>query len=171
VLGRLLRRGERELIGECLLRIQERGWRLPAEHVPAVLRRARADPRLDALARAVAGPLAEWLDAVLPDERPVTRPAVAPPAAALDVSARDPVDAIVDRFLTGRAGAHRAALRATVLAMEPTDLMRLADALDAVEGPPLTAGLRRELADLARLRADLVAACQPPPVRSHRRSS
>jgi hypothetical protein len=160
VLGRLLRRGERELIGECLRRIHERGWRLPAEHAPAVLRRARGDPQLDGQARAVAGPLAKWLDEVLPTERPVTRPAVVPPAAALDVSGRDAVDEIVRRFLTGGAGAHRAALRATVLAMDPRDLPRLAAALDAVAGLPLTAGLRRELADLARLRADLVDACR-----------
>jgi hypothetical protein len=76
-------------------------------------------------------------------------------------NSRDPVEAIVEVFASGRAGALRGSLRAAVLTMAPADVLRLAGALDGIPGQPLTAPLRRELADLARLRYDLVAAFTP----------
>jgi hypothetical protein len=214
ILGRILGRGERELLGEWLARAAGRGWRLPAEHAPAVLHRAAGDPKLDAPARAAAGPLAAWLDVAFEPDRPAAgagatggahqkarsaapaatpsttlarpTPAAAPAAAnepaaadptAMDapeaaktslaggsssvLNSRDPVEAIVEVFASGRAGALRGSLRAAVLTMAPADLLRLAGALDGIPGQPLTAPLRRELADLARVRYDLAAAFTP----------
>jgi hypothetical protein len=164
VLSRLLWRNEAELLAEWLTRLDEGGWRLPAEHAPALLARTQHDGALAQQARAAAGPLAAWLEEVLP---PPARPArslastAAPAAAAepIDIAAdADPVEAIVDRFRAGQAGAQRQALRATILRFDPRRLADLADALDAVAGQPLTAALRHELADLARLRAAVVDA-------------
>jgi hypothetical protein len=163
VLRRLLRRNESELLAEWLTRLDEGGWRLPAEHAPALLARTRHDGALAHQARAAAGPLAAWLDEVLPPPARPARPlaATAAPAAAepIDIAAEaDPVEAIVERFRAGQAGAQRQALRATILRLDPRRLADLADALDAVAGQPLTASLRHELADLARLRGAMIDA-------------
>jgi hypothetical protein len=156
VLARLLWRNERELIGEWLARLDSGGWRLPPEHAPALLARARGDVALEPAARAAAGPLADWLDEVLGPPGPQGRSAapVPVPAAPLDAEAEgDLVEAVLARFHRGGAGEQRATLRATVLTLDPSRLEHLAAALAAVTGQPLTAALRHELADLARLRA------------------
>jgi hypothetical protein len=146
-----LRGGRAELVTEWLERLVAGGHRLPAEHAPRLLRRAQGDPRAHRLAWAAAGPLAGWLAAALPDpalEPPPTTPSTpSPPTPAT----ADPA-AVLAAFAQGRAGAARSELRAMVMALPVEALRPLADALEALAGQPLTAGLRDELATLARER-------------------
>jgi hypothetical protein len=159
VLGEVLRREDQELLAEWLALLADRGWRLPPEHAPALLARTRGDQTLGAAALEAAGPLAAWLDAVLPPTGPTRRASPAEHPAPLPAEpGTDPVHVVLEQFVAGRAGSQRGALRASVLLLAPAELERLADGLDEITGQPLVAPLRHELADLARLRVRIASA-------------
>lgn len=150
------------------------GWRLPGDLVVELLARHRRDPRRRARVDALAGALAPWLAEQLPSLAPSrSRTTAVDPAELL---ARDPlpvpadlaaddqvVEVLVHGFDRGRFGpSHRAVLVNLVATVDPSHLDRLATELAEVPAALPGAAMAHGLAELARVRAELLHALRPP---------
>ena len=162
------------LVGEWLGLVERAGFRLPPEHLVALLRRERSDQAGRALVVRVAGPLAEWLAALFPEleAQPKASGATASGAPVpLPVDLAALVAAPPDRFVAGVvaglesgmfANRHRALLVAVVVAVDPSYLSPLVAALDRAAPRPESVNLAHTLAALAHARAAMICELDEP---------
>jgi hypothetical protein len=163
---------------EWVLAVIQSGRRLAPELVVPLLARHRTDAIRHARALVAAGPLGRWMIewsprlacaaksavvieavgelpelAIVPDLLPVL---LAPPAQAART--------IADGLSSGAFGiSHRAVLVNLVARINPASLPALGEAIGHVDPSQPSIGLAFALADLARLRHQMLAELQPPP--------
>lgn len=152
---------------EWVLTVIERGMRLPADVVVALLIRHRTDATRLARAAVAAGPVARWVIEHVPEVAPRTSarvdadalmsvpPLAVPPELAelLVADAHTFSSALGSAFQSGRFGAaHRAVLVNLVARCRPEVLDETSSALGALDPMSPSAGLALSLADLARTR-------------------
>lgn len=155
---------------EWMLTVIVTGRRLPAEVVPDVLVRHRADPVRWARAAAAAGPLAAWLVEQIPDLAGRASD-IDPDALAQLPELPIPTDlavllvasgSVVGRTIAaGIAGgdlvhAHRAVLVNVIARMRPDGLSDVVRALEAIDPAIAGGALAGALADLARTRRQML---------------
>lgn len=162
---------------EWLVAVAVAGWRLAPELVGPLLTRHRGDATRYARVLVASGPLAPWLVEHTPHlalrtkkpplveligavpELPIT-PELQPLLhAEPSLVAATLAQAFEARQLTV---AHRAVLINLIARMHPAQLDAVAAALNRVDPTVLAVGLAYALADLARLRRDMLAELQPP---------
>lgn len=156
---------------EWMLTVVRTGRRLPPESVPAALVRHRGDPVRHARVRAAAGPVADWLVGWQPGLRCTRRDAVSAEAIAelpaLPTLPGLPVEpaAVVAELRAGRlVASHLRVLSHHVARVDASLLVPLAEALDTVEpsaAAPFAYPVARELAELARLRHQMLTELEP----------
>jgi hypothetical protein len=162
---------------EWLVEVAATGWRLAPELVGPLLVRHRGDATRYARVLVAAGPLATWLVDHTPHLALRTKkaPSIELIGAVADLPitpelqpllhaepafvATTLVDAFESRQLTV---AHRAVLINLVARMHRAQLDAVGTALDRVDPTVLAVGLAYALADLARLRRDMLAELQHP---------
>ena len=163
---------------EWVLTVIQGGWRLAPELVVPLLARHRTDAIRHARALVAAGPLGRWMIewsprlactaksaavieavgelpelAIVPDLLPVL---LAPPAWAART--------IADGLSSGAFGiSHRAVLVNLVARINPASLPVLGEAIGHVDPSQPSIGLAFALADLARLRHEMLTELLPPP--------
>ncbi len=155
------------LVDEWLDRLIVGGYRLPPALAATLLARHRADARRPVVEQA-AGPLAEWLTGLFPDTygrprsklpAPTERPPL--PADLADLLTRPAPEiaaALAGGVVDGHLGARlRAPLVQLVSLLRPSALGPVAEALARSGTNPSTLGLALSLADLARVRATMIA--------------
>lgn len=163
---------------EWVLAVVRGGWRLPPDVLVAALRRHRGDPVRRARVARAAGPLAPWLvdhvPALASRSAGTTVPATAvddlpdlpvPPewAELLHADAHTFARRLVPAFAAGRIGApHRAVLVNLLARCRPEVLEHAAAALRGVDALSPSATLAHSLAELAALRARMLAELAPP---------
>ncbi|MGD9703553.1 MAG: hypothetical protein AB7Q42_01795 [Acidimicrobiia bacterium] len=165
------------LVDQWLAELDRGGWRLPPDAAVELLGRWRNEPARRAVVHHLAGPIAEWLVELFPEQlaprhggkvgatgaddanhRPLP-PDVAP-LAALD--ARSLAAALASGLEQGLLGVrHRPALIALLLQVAPERLAPVADALERAGTNPTTMGLALSLADLARTRLAMIEELTP----------
>lgn len=161
---------------EWVLAVLRTGRRLSPELVPPLLARHRADAVRHARALLAAGALGEWMISWSPRLACASRkPAVAeliaevpelpitPDLASLRAAPVARLTSVVAGGLSSGAftGAHRAVLVNLVARVDPATLAPLADALDGVASSAASIGLAFALADLARLRHQMLTELEP----------
>jgi hypothetical protein len=161
---------------EWMLHVIQGGWRLAAELVVPVLNRYRTDATRHARARVAAGPLAEWLVQWMPRLGCTAKQAASMeaigelPALAilpefvplLSAAPRQAASALAAGLSAGAFGvSHRGVLVNFVARVQPASLPALADALSAVDPSQPSIGLAFALADLARLRHQMLTELEP----------
>jgi hypothetical protein len=155
------------LVDEWLDRLIAGGYRLPPALAATLLARHRADARRPVVEEA-AGPLAEWLTGLFPEAygRPRSKlpaPAERPPLPAdlaelLARPAPEIAATLAAGLVSGRLGVRlRAPLVHLVSLLRPSALGSVAEALSRAGTNPSTLGLALSLADLARVRAAMIA--------------
>lgn len=162
---------------EWVLAVVRSGHRLAPELVPPLLARHRQDAIRHARVRAAAGPLADWMidwsprlacsskQRVVPElvaelpELAVT-PDLAPLLAAPASRAASVLGAALGQGQFG--GAHRAVLVNLVARVQPGVLPALAAAFDRVDPSSSSIGIAFALADLARLRHQMLSELLTP---------
>lgn len=151
------------LLPEWFALCAQSGWRPPVHLVPTLLARGRRHPGFDVVARAVIGPLAEWLAQAMPElgiarapkPLPVGAEPFVPPRPLADSAAA--VTAIVAMFIDRTATwAAIGQLRLVVAALEPQWLGALLTELNRVPFHASTEHSRVHLQHLAQLRAQIV---------------
>lgn len=162
---------------ELVLTVVRSGRRLAPELVPPLLARHRQDAVRHARVRAAAGPLADWMidwsprlgcsskQRVVPElvaELPEL--AVTPDLASLLVAPATRVAGVVGSALAqGQVGgAHRAVFANLVARVQPEVLPALVTALDRVDPSSPSIGIAFALADLARLRHQMLSELLTP---------
>ena len=161
---------------EWMLQVIQLGWRLAPDLVVPILARYRTDATRHARARVAAGPLAEWLVQWMPRlgctaKKPASMEAIGelPELAVipefvplLSAAPRQAAGAVVAGLSAGAFGiSHRGVLVNFVARVQPASLLTLADALAAVDPSQPTIGLAFALADLARLRHQMLTELEP----------
>jgi hypothetical protein len=162
---------------EWLVTVAANGWRLAPELVVPLLARHRGDATRYARVTVAAGPLAAWIVEHAPH---LALRAKKPPQSELIGAVPDlPITpelqpllrsdpAHVAATLAGAfearqlAVAHRAVLINLLARMDPRQLGAVGAALDRVDPTVLAVGLAYALADLARLRRDMLAELEQP---------
>ena len=157
---------------EWLVVVGATGWRLAPELIGPLLARHRGDATRYARVLVAAGPLATWIVEHAPHLDLRTKK---PPMTELIGAVPDlPITPELQPFLRGEPQhvaaaltdafearhltvAHRAVLINLIARMDPRQLAAVGAALDRVDPTVLAVGLAYALADLARLRHDMLA--------------
>ena len=161
---------------EWMLHVLQRGWRLAPDLVVPVLARYRTDATRHARARVAGGPLAEWLVQWMPRlgctaKKPASMEAIGelPELAILpdfvpllSAAPQRAARAVAAGLSSGAFGiSHRGVLVNFVARVLPISLPALADAFASVDPSQPSIGLAFALADLARLRQQMLTELEP----------
>jgi hypothetical protein len=166
---------------EWVLTVVRAGWRLPAELVVPLLTRHRTDATRHGRVLAAAGPLGQWMIGWSPrlactSKKPAVMSANTTEAAAelpelvitpelvplLGAAPQQVAATIAGGLSSGQLGmGHKAVLVNFVARVHPGSLPVLAQAFDRADPSRPTIGLAFALADLARLRHQMLTELEP----------